>query len=75
MTQTGNAWLFFVMPNEAHPPGLIVRRNGPTIQTLTENGWSDRPSLLSRFIDGDLDQITEADAKRLAHAKGRAWTR
>lgn len=74
MTQTGTDWLFFVARDEAHPPGLIVRRNGPTIQLLSQTGWIDRPSLLTRFFDGDFDEITEGEAKRLAHADRKVWT-
>ena len=68
-------WLYFIAANADGTPRLVVRRNGPVIQLLTrDEGWIDRPQLLTRFYDpGFFETATFEEARAAAEAKGGAW--
>jgi len=69
-------WLYFHAMNGDGSVRLVVRRNGPVIEILRQDGsWIDGSRLLTRFWDpGFLEEVSLAAAKGAARDKGISWT-
>ena len=65
-------WVYFLAKTNDGKVLLIVRRNGPFIDLLSrDEGWIDRPQLLTRFHDpGYLEEVPFEEALAAADASG-----